>query len=455
MPDTAHDAGPDLQLLTGALLEAAERAGADAADAVAVRGESLSIGVRDGALEQAERSEGVDIGLRVLIGQRQACVSSSDIRHEAIAAMAERAVAMAREAPDDPWCGLAEPSEIATDWDADALDLIDHTHLPGPEELREAALTAEAAARALPGVTRMDSAGASWGSSRFHLAASNGFSGGYGRTHHGIEAVAIQGEGLGMERDYAYDSRTHFTDMEDPGTIGRRAGERAVARKGARKPPTGAFPVIFDERVAQTLIGHLVQAANGSAIARGSSWLRDAMGTAVLPAGMDLIEDPHRPRVGGSRPFDGEGILANRRAIVADGVLQSWTLDLATGRQLGLATTGNAQRGTSSPPSPGVSNLALTQGTATREDLIAAMGTGLIVTSLIGASINPTTGDYSRGAGGFWVEKGEIVHPVNECTIAGNLLEMLGSIVAANDARTHLSRVVPSLLVEGIVIAGD
>ncbi|TPE52088.1 TldD/PmbA family protein [Amaricoccus solimangrovi] len=454
-PDTARDAGPDLTLLTEALLDAARTAGADAADAIAVQGESLSVGVRDGALEQAERSEVVDIGLRVLIGQRQACVSSSDIRPDTIAAMAERAVAMAREAPEDPWCGLAEPEEIALEWDAEGLDLIDHVHLPGPEDLRAAALTAEAAARAVPGVSRMDSAGASWGASRFHLAASNGFSGGYGRTHHGIEAVAIQGEGLAMERDYAYDSRTHFTDMEDPETIGRRAGERAVARGGARKPPTGAFPVVFDERVAQTLIGHLVQAANGASVARGSSWLRDAMDTPVLPEAFDLIEDPHRPRVAGSRPFDAEGILARRRAIVAGGALRSWTLDLATARQLGLATTGNASRGTSAPPSPGLSNLALTQGTASRDELIAAMGTGLIVTSLIGASINPTTGDYSRGAGGFWVEKGEIVHPVNECTIAGNLREMLGSIVAANDARTHLSRVVPSLLLEGIVIAGD
>lgn len=453
--DPAEAGAPDPRLLTEALLKAALDAGADAADAVALAGESLSIGVRDGALEQAERSEGVDIGLRVLIGQRQACVSSSDIRPETIAAMAERAVAMAREAPDDPWCGLADPDEIAADWDAEALDLVDRIHRPGPDELRDAALAAEAAARAVEGVSRMDSAGASWSASRFHLAATNGFSGGYARTGHGIEAVAIQGEGLAMERDYAYDSRTHFADMEPPEVIGRRAGERAVARKGARKPPTGAFPVLFDERVAQTLIGHLVQAANGASVARGSSWLMDAMDTRVLPEGMDLVEDPHRARVAGSRPFDGEGILARRRVIVADGVLRSFTLDLATGRQLGLPTTGNATRGTSAPPSPGISNLALTQGTASREELIAAMGTGLIVTSLIGASINPTTGDYSRGAGGFWVEQGEITHPVNECTIAGNLREMLGSILAANDARPHLSRVVPSLLVEGLVIAGE
>jgi PmbA protein len=224
---------------------------------------------------------------------------------------------------------------------------------------------------------------------------------------------------------------------------------------GASKPPTGAWPVIYDERVASGLIGHLVQAVSGTAIARGASWLKDALGEQVLPGGLDLVEDPSRPRTGGSRPFDGEGLPAVRRLLVEDGVLKGWTLDLATGRQLGMPSTGNAARGTSSPPSPAVGNLTLTEGTVTREELMAEMGTGLLVTSLIGASINPTTGDYSRGASGFWVENGTIVRPVNECTIAGNLRAMLKSIRPANDARHHLSRVVPSLLVEGLVIAGS
>ncbi|MFO1105714.1 MAG: TldD/PmbA family protein [Amaricoccus sp.] len=445
----------DLAGLAGALLDAARAAGAEAADAIAMAGDSLSIEVRNGALEQAERAEGVDIGLRVLIGRRQACVSASDTRPDTIAAMAERAVAMAREAPEDPWCGLADPDQLARDWDAAALDLEDHVHLPSAADLQTAALTAEAAALALPGVTRMDGAGASWQASRVHLAASNGFSGGYGRTSHGLQAVAICGEGLGMERDHAFEGRCHFSDLPEPEAVGRLAGERAVARAGAGKPPTGGFPVLFDERIASSLVGHLTQAINGAMIARGSSWLKDALGEPVLPAGMDLIEDPQRPRIGGSRPFDGEGLPVGRRALVADGVLQGWLLDLATGRQLGLASTGNASRGTGSPPSPAAGNLTLTPGRATRDELIAAMGTGLIVTSLIGASINATTGDYSRGAGGFWVERGEIVRPINECTIAGNLRTMLRSLVAANDGRAHLSRVVPSLLVEGLVIAGD
>jgi len=444
----------DLSALTERLLQAAQRAGAEAADAIAVAGNSLSIEVRAGALEQAERAEGVDIGLRVLMGRRQACVSSSDTRDETLRTMAERAVAMAREAPEDPYCGLAEPDQLARDWDAGALDLVDAGPAPEAADLQRAALEAEAAALAVPGVTKMDAAGATWSSSRIQLAASNGFSGGYGRTSQGIQAVAICGDGLGMERDYAFESRVHGADLPPAEEVGRRAGTRTAARAGARKPPTGSYPVIYDERVAASLLGHLVSAVNGSMIARGSSWLKDALEQPVLPDGLDLVEDPARPRIAGSRPFDGEGLPTRRRALVADGVLTGWVLDLATGRKLGFASTGNASRGTGGPPSPGVSNLALTQGSATRDALMAEMGTGLLVTSLIGSSINPTTGDYSRGASGFWVENGQIVRPVNECTIAGNLREMLRTLRPANDARPHLSRVVPSLLVEGLVIAG-
>ena len=274
------------------------------------------------------------------------------------------------------------------------------------------------------------------------------------RTGHSLQAVAICGEGTAMERDYAFESRVHLAELPDPAEVGRLVGERTAARAGAGKPPTGAFPVVYDERVASGLIGHLVQAINGTAIARGASWLKDALGERVLPAGIDLVEDPLRPRIGGSRPFDGEGLPVARRVLVADGILRGWTLDLATGRQLGMPSTGNAARGTSAPPSPAAGNLALTQGAATREELLVEMGTGLLVTSLIGASINPTTGDYSRGASGFWVENGAIVRPVNECTIAGNLRAMLQTIRPANDARAHLGRVVPSLLVEGLVIGG-
>ena len=445
----------NLSDLCDALLASAKAAGADAADAIATEGRALSIDVRDGALEHAERAEGVEIGLRVLIGQQQACVAASDASADTIAEIADRAVAMARIAPEDPHVGLAEPDQLATDWDLERLDLVDPGEEPSPATLQDAAARAEATALAVEGISQIESAASSYSRSAMHLAASNGFSGGYMRTSHGLYCVAITGEGTAMERDYAGEARVYGSDLPSAEEIGALAAERTLARAGARKPPTGAYPVLYDERIASGLIGHLLQAANGSAVARGSSWLRDKMGEKVLPAGLDIVEDPHRPRVSGSKPFDAEGLPTKRRKIVEDGVLQGWTLDLATARKLGMTSTASAARGTSAPPSPSLTNIALTEGPRSRDDLLAEMGTGLLVTSLIGSSINPTTGDYSRGASGFWVENGEITYPVNECTIAGNLHEMLAGLHPANDARKYLSRVVPSLLVEGLTIAGD
>ena len=442
-----------LERLTHALLDAARRAGAEAADAMAVDGRSTSIDIRAGALEQAERSEAVEIGLRVLIGGRQACVSASDISDATIAALAERAVAMAREAPDDPTAGLADPAQIARDWNLAALELADPAEEPSAAALEADARAAEAGAMAARGITQVQ-ASAGYSARRVHLAATNGFSGAYGRTSRSVSAVAFTGEGTAMERDYAGEGRVFQADLPDAAGIGALAAERALARAGAVKPRTGHFPVLFDERVAASLVGHLLSAVNGTSIARGASWLRDGLGQQVLPKGLSIIEDPLRPRISGSRPFDAEGLPTARRAIVQDGVLMGWTLDLATARKLGMASTANAARGTSSPPSPATSNIDLTPGSLTRDALIAQMGTGLLITSLIGSTINPTTGDYSRGASGFWVEGGEIRHPVNECTIAGNLREMLRSLIAANDARAHLSTRVPSLLVEGLTLAG-
>ncbi|MFN6951169.1 MAG: TldD/PmbA family protein [Albidovulum sp.] len=447
---------PDrLAPLTEALLAAARKAGAEAADAMAVDGRSISVDVRGGALEQAERSEGTEIGLRVIVGRRQACVSASDLSSRTMAEMAERAVAMAREAPEDPTIGLAEPAELARAWDLAALDLADPAHEPGAAELEDDARRAEAAALAVKGVSRCQAASASYSIRRIFLAATNGFAGGYTRTSRSTSAVAIAGGGLGMERDWAAESRTYQSDLPAAEDIGRLAGERAAERLGARKPKTGAYPVVFDERIASTLMGHLLAAINGSAIVRGSSWLRDAMDAQVLPKGLSIFENPHRPRISASRPFDAEGLPTAARDIVRDGILKSWTLDLGTARKLGLKSTASATRGPSSPPAPSISNIVLTQGDRSRDQLLEEMGTGLLVTGLIGSSINPTTGDYSRGASGFWVENGRIVHPVNECTLAGNLRDMLMRIAPANDARWHLSHVVPSLLVEGLTLAGE
>lgn len=447
---TAH-----LESLTSALLDAARRAGADAADAMAVQGTSVTIDIRGGTLEQAERSEGIDLGLRVMVGQRQANVSASDIKPATLAAMAERAVAMAREAPLDPYIGLADPSQLAHDWDIAALEMYDPTPEPDPATLQADAARAEAAALAVQGVSKVDSASAAYGLRHVHLAATNGFSAGYSRSDRAISCVAITGSGTGMERDYDGDMRIFQSDLRSPEDVGQTAGQRAVERIGSRRPKTGTYPVLFDERISSSLIGHLLAAINGNAIARGSSWLLNGLGQPVLPDHLSLIEDPLRPRATASRPFDAEGLPTRSRAIVDHGILTGWTLDLATARKLGVQSTANAARGTSAPPAPSNWNVALTQGTASRADLIRDMGTGLLVTSMIGSTINPNTGDYSRGASGVWIENGQIAYPVNECTIAGNLRDMLRRIIPANDARTHLSRVVPSLLVEGMTLAGD
>ncbi len=441
--------------ISQSLLQAAQKAGADAADAIVVDGSSISVEVRNTALEHAERSEGTDLGLRVFLGKRQAIVSSSDSRPETLAAMAERAVSMAREAPEDPFTGLAENEQLATDWDMAAFELFDPTPEPTPEALMQDALEAEAAAMAVSGVSQVSDAAAGFGTHRVHLAATNGFSGGYARTSRSVSCVAISGKGTGMERDYDGDSRTFQSELRSAEEIGRTAGERAVQLVGARKPATGTFPILFDERISSSLIGHLVAASNGAAIARGASWIKDSLGEQVLPEHLSLIEEPHRPRISGSRPFDAEGLPTRRRAIVDNGVLTGWTLDLSSARKLDMAPTGNAARGVSGPPSPSNWNLSLTQGDKSRKELMRDMGTGLLVTSMIGSTINPNNGDYSRGASGFWVENGEITHPVNECTIAGNLRDMLLRIIPANDARSYLSRVVPSLLIEGMTLAGN
>ena len=443
----------DLPALTRDLLQAARKAGAEAADALAVEDASIDVDVRAGTLEQATRSEKVELGLRVLMGRRQACIAASDTRPETIALLAERAVAMAREAPEDPYVGLADPDRLARDRDASALDLVDDGPSPEPAALQDMALRAEASARAVEGVSQVSGTEASHGTRRVHLAATNGFEGGYARTGTSLFCVAITGTGTAMERDYYGDSRTHAADLDDPETVGRIAAERTVARRGVRRPPAGGFPVLYDERVASSLIGHLLSAINGTAVARGSTFLRDAMGEAVLPDGMDLWEDPRLPRIRASKPVDAEGLATARRDIVSDGVLRSWVLDLATGRKLGLDSTANAARSPSGPPSPSVTNVRITQGARSRGDLLRDMGTGLLVTSMIGSTINATTGDYSRGASGFWVENGEVAYPVNECTVAGNLRDMLRGMAAADDARMHLSRAIPSLLVEGLTVA--
>jgi PmbA protein len=444
----------DLTTLPEALIAAARKAGADAADAVAVGSAEVGVGVREGALEEAERAESADFGLRVFVGRRQACVSASDPRPEVIATLAERAVAMAREAPEDPWCGLLDPAERGTPADAAALALDDPDGPPEPAALEALALEAEAGARAVTGVSQVESASASWRRSVIALAASNGFAGAYARATASVSVSAIAGEGLGMETDYDYAARRRFADLPDPAAIGRSAGERAAARLNPKRPPTGPVPVLYDRRVAPSLIGHILSAVNGAAVARGASWLGDRMGAAILPDWADLLEDPLRVGGPSSRPFDGEGAASAARPIVEKGVLKRWLLDASSARQLGLSTTANARRGTGAPPSPGATNVALTPGTLSREALIAGVERGLLVTSMMGSSVNPTTGAYSRGASGFWIENGAIAYPVTEATIAGTLPEFLPTLVAADDPDPWVATSVPTVRVDGLVVAG-
>lgn len=444
----------ELEKLAQSLLSVALKSGADAADAVAVMSDDRSIEVRNGSLEHAESSEQTELGLRVLVGKRQAVVSISDKASRSMTEMAERAVVMAKLAPEDPFAGLADPEDLAEMRDASGLELSDGAAQPDPGELETIAHRADAAAMAVKGISKSDGSTAGCRRVSIYSAASNGFVGGYEGSGVYASSVAISGDGLEMERDYASESRVFRADLPEPETVGTLAGERAVARTGARKPPTGTFPVLYDERISSSLIGHLLAAINGQSIARGASWLRDAMGEQVLPSGLSITEDPLRPRAHSSRPFDGEGLASRRSMIVKDGVLERWTLDLATARQLGLKSTASASRNLSSGPSPSTTNIELTQGSQSRAELLADMGTGLLITSMIGSTINGTTGDYSRGASGFWVENGEITYAVNECTVAGNLRDILKRIIPANDARKHLSRVVPSLLVEGMTVAG-
>ena len=433
------------------LVEAALRHGADAADAVAVRGISQSIDVRDGSVEESQRSEGDNVGLRAFVGRRQAVVSTNDLSGQGADAIAERVVAMARAAPEDRFAGLADEKSLARD--LPDLDLLDAA-LPTVRDLEELARTAERAATAVNGVTKSGGASASAGIGGMVLVTSSGFSGAYLGSRHGISIEAIAGEGTGMERDYDFSSARHGVDLEAAEKIGRSAGERAVKRLNPRKVSTRRVPVVYDHRVASSLIGHLSSAINGSALARKTSFLQKDLGEQVFAAGITIIDDPRRPRGLRSQPFDAEGVATARRALVENGVLKSWILDCASARELGLTTTGHAQRGVSSVPSPGATNLHLEPGRASPQELIADIEDGLYVTDLIGMGANIVTGDYSRGAAGFWIEHGELTYAVSEVTIAGHLRDIFRTLTPANDLTFRHGINAPTVRVEDLTVAG-
>lgn len=446
-PDSGQDRLADL-------IARARAHGADSADAVLFESTSLGLSVRHGRPEELERAESTDVGLRVFVGQRSAIVSATSLDPRAFDLLAERAVAMARVVPEDRFGGIGAADAPFDAAITAALELDDPQGEPDAASLQARAEAAEAAGLAVHGVTNSDGGSAGYRRSRISLVSSRGFSGSYARTSHSVSAVLLAGEGTSMQRDYDYHSAVHLADLDDPALIGVRAGGRAVARLNPVRPKTATLPVVYDPRVAGSLLGHLLGAINGAAIARGTSFLKDRMGTRILPEGFTLRDDPRRVRGVSSRPFDGEGTATAARALVEDGVLASWVLDGRSGRQLGLASTGNASRGTSGGPSPSTTNVSLSPGRVTPAELMADIGEGIYVSELMGNAVNGLTGDYSRGAAGFMIRDGALAEPIAEFTIAGNLIGMYASLAAADDLVLRRGMDSPTLRVHPLMVAG-
>lgn len=441
----------DLLALAQTALARAKHFGASAADALVVDGRSLEVAVRDGAIENLEQSEAIEVGLRVFVGQASAAIATSKIDAAGIDRIAEQAVAMAKAAPPDPYAGIASPDQVARDW---AMPDIAGETLLDANQLRDMALAAENSALAVKGVSKSGGAGASSSDRSVALAASNGFAGFYRRTGLSLSATAIAGDGTAMERDYDYSSVIHREDLREPEDIGSEAGRRVVRRINPRKVKSQAVPVIYDSRIASSLVGHFLSAIMGSSIARGTSFLREKLGQQVFGDSIHIIDDPLRPRGLASKPFDAEGIATRALPLIEAGVLKSWILDLGSARQLGLQTTGHAARGLAGPPGPSSSNVTLSPGSLSLDDMIRSIGTGFYVTELIGHGPNIVTGDYSRGASGFWVENGEITYPVSEVTLAGKLSDMFRNLEPANDLVYRGSINAPSCRLEGMTLGG-
>lgn len=439
------------------VLAAAKRHGATGADIVLGESTSVSVGRRMGKPESLTRSEEGEAGLRVLVGKKQAMVSSSDLSPKALIAMAERAVDMARAVPDDEWCGLADPSQLAGHVgaaDVTALDLLDPTTLT-VDTMTDLADRAEAAAMAVKGISNSDGATFGYGQDVSTIVASNGFAGTYGSSGFSLSVSVIAGTGTQMETDYAFDSMAHFADLKSPEDIGREAGERAARALNPRRGQTRMMPVILDRRIAGSIPGAISNAASGSMIAKGTSIFKDKLGQQIAATGITIVEDPFIPRGARSRPYDDEGLAVHRRNLVEDGELRYYLLDLRASRQLGMTPTGHAARGTSSPPHPRAHNLYVRAGQLSVEELIADIDMGFYVTEFLGSGGSLVTGDYSRGAKGFWIENGQITYPVNEMTIAGNLKQMFINCTPASDLEIRHGVDAPTLRIDGMTVAGS
>ncbi|MEE2745865.1 MAG: TldD/PmbA family protein [Pseudomonadota bacterium] len=433
------------------LLKDVKSKGADEAEAIRIDSASLSVAQRLGRPEKLERSENMGLGLRVLIGKQQAIVSSSDITTATLNDLATQAVRMAKSVPEDPFCGLAETQDLVTKFrDLDGCDPVE----PSAELLIDLASQAENTARAVTGVTNTEGAECGWGRAEISLVATNGFSHCYSTTNFSLSTSVLAGEGTEMERDYDYSTAVHMNDLKSAEKLGLEAGKKAVNRLNPRKVKTCQVPVIFDPRASRSLVSHLSDAINGNSIARDTSFLKKKMGNSIFSPRVNIIDDPHRLRGLRSKPCDGEGLENKKRKIVDAGKLKTWLLDLRSGRQLNLKSTGHASRGIGGPPSPTATNIYMEGGKSTPESLIKDIKNGFFLTELIGFGVNGITGDYSRGASGFWIENGEIVYPVSEITIAGNLIQMFQELTPANDLEFLYGIDAPTVRIEGMTVAG-
>jgi PmbA protein len=433
------------------LVERGTAAGATAADTLYIGERSSGVQVRLGELDHVSRSEGEEIGVRLFAGQRSATAASSDLSDEALALLVDRCMAMAEQAPEDPFAGLA-PEGLLMRGELPFLDSQDKRE-PDPAELRARALEAENAALAVDGVTNSSGAGASASAAVVALATSGGFAGAYRATGHSVSAAVVAGEGSAMQRDHEWHSVRHLGDLDPAEAIGRRAGEGAVARLNPGRVAPGKYPVLFDQRVAGSLLGHFAGAIAGVAVARKTSFLQDKLGQQVFAPGVTIIDDPLRPRGLRSRAFDSEGLAVARKELIANGVLPGWIAESASARQLGIEPTGHASRGVSGAPSAAPSNLYLAAGARSREELLAAFPEAVLVIELIGQGANPVTGDYSRGATGFMIRNGEIAEPVAEITVASNLIDMFATLEPGSDLEFRRGIDAPTILVPEMTVA--
>ena len=438
---------------TNDLVERAVRAGADAGDAVFSASSSEAIQVRLGKLEDVERSEDEHISLRAFVGKQSASIGSTDLSDAALDELAGRAVDMARAAPADAYAGLAPQDMLATA-PYPELDLLDPSE-PGAQDLRDTATEAEDHARAVPGITNSEGGSASASRGLVALATSHGFSGAYATSSHGISTTVVAGEGSEMQRDYAWRQARYRQDLLSPREIGELAAERTIARLNPGSPGSGPMPVVFDPRAGASLLGHLLSAISGPAIARRSSFLLEMLDEKLFDDAIVIADEPHRARGLRSRPFDGEGLPTHARNLVENGKITGWLMESASARQLGLVPTGHAARGNSGAPSVSASNVHLAPGSASVEELIADIADGVYVTELIGQGVNMVTGDYSRGATGFRIESGKIAGPIAEFTVAGNLIDMFAQMAPADDLEWHRAINVPTLRIDGMTVAGD